>query len=87
MWSSNTKGTTMSGSQNVNLNSADCIYEVSDFGVNHIHNICTGTVTDLALGLGSYASFAIIVLSLLFMILMILMILMIIKISIEDRFL
>ncbi len=34
----------------LNLNSADCLKTVRDIGVNHIHNICTGAVTDVPWG-------------------------------------
>lgn len=40
----------MSTDTNVNLNAADCLRSVSDIGMNHVHNICTGTITDVPWG-------------------------------------
>lgn len=40
----------MNGDTNVNLNAANCLKSVSDFGVEHVHNICTGTITDVPWG-------------------------------------
>jgi len=33
-----------------NLNFAECIKETSDFGVTHVHNVCSGTLTHLQWG-------------------------------------
>jgi hypothetical protein len=38
----------MTDDHNVNL--SKCIQDVTDFGVTHVHNICSGTVTDLPWG-------------------------------------
>lgn len=34
----------------ISLNHADCLREVRDFGVTTVHNICTGTATDVPWG-------------------------------------
>ena len=45
---------------NLNLNTADCLRSASDFGVTHVHNICTGAVTDVPWGsLDWVAAFAV----------------------------
>jgi hypothetical protein len=36
--------------EDLNLNVAKCLREVTDFGVNHIHNICSGVVIDVPWG-------------------------------------
>jgi hypothetical protein len=33
-----------------NLNLAECIKSTSDFGVTHIHNVCSGAVAHIAWG-------------------------------------
>ena len=33
-----------------NVNLAECLKTVSDFGVNHIHNVCSGSITDVPWG-------------------------------------
>lgn len=40
----------MSTDTNVNLNASDCLRSVSDIGSTHVHNICTGTITDVPWG-------------------------------------
>jgi hypothetical protein len=37
-------------SYDVNLNSADCLTTMTHFGFNRVHNICTGTATDIPWG-------------------------------------
>jgi hypothetical protein len=36
--------------EDLNVNLAKCLKESTDFGVNHIHNICTGSVVDVPWG-------------------------------------
>ena len=36
--------------QDINLNSSHCLRTVNDIGVQHIHNICSGIVTDVPWG-------------------------------------
>lgn len=38
-----------------NLNFAQCIKSTADFGVSHIHNVCTGSVSHLAWGSADWA--------------------------------
>lgn len=33
-----------------NVNLAVCIQKTTDFGVSHIHNVCSGAITDVAWG-------------------------------------
>lgn len=40
----------MNGNQTIDFNAAECIKTMSDWGVNHVHNICAGTVQDLPWG-------------------------------------
>lgn len=35
---------------NLNLNHADCLRSVSDFGKTTVHNICTGTTSEVPWG-------------------------------------
>jgi hypothetical protein len=38
-----------------NLNIAECLRTSSDFGVNHIHNVCNGAVTAVPWGSADWA--------------------------------
>jgi hypothetical protein len=40
----------MTTDSNINLNAADCLRSVSDIGSTHVHNICTGAITDVPWG-------------------------------------
>ncbi|UJW87926.1 hypothetical protein [Devosia sp. SL43] len=39
----------------LNQNATQCIRTVSEWGADHIHNICSGTTTTLPWGLGGWA--------------------------------
>lgn len=46
----------MTASYDVNINQSECLRTVVDIGVNHIHNVCTGAVTDLSWGIVDWAN-------------------------------
>lgn len=38
-----------------NINFAVCLKDATDFGVTHVHNVCTGTVQHIAWGSADWA--------------------------------
>lgn len=48
----------MNGTQTFNVNAAECLRDVAQFGSTQVHNICSGTVTTVPWGLGEWATTA-----------------------------
>lgn len=40
----------MAVEQDINLNMAKCLQSATDWGVTHVHNICTGKISDVPWG-------------------------------------
>lgn len=55
-WGSQTKGMkTMNGSQDINLNSTECLVRMANFGATTVTNICTGAVHTVPWGTVDWA--------------------------------
>lgn len=46
----------MNGTQTFNVNAAECLRDVTQFGSTQIHNVCSGAVTTVPWGLSEWAT-------------------------------
>lgn len=44
----------MDGTQTFNINAAECLREAHHLGHTAVHNVCSGSVTDVPWGLGDW---------------------------------
>jgi len=61
----------MSNSHELNLNATECLRTVTDLGVWRVHNICSGTISEVSWGQADWALFALLAVAILFLTLMI----------------